>query len=302
MRLSPLGSGCPKHRLTICQGPSGLAARSRTFRYAGLANPGSRERLIVSGPKTFLFLFSDSSAAAPVAPLRSFCSPADKHDSVVNPMPTPRRSIVRALSHPLRIFILGSLEDRSRTPGGLAGLLDVEMPVLAYHLKVLSDSELVRPVDKSLSSRGQELLYELVTPPLPFTKLLPPKDAQATPRGNTSGPIIQVLLEGGIAAIQAGILDTDGANHLSHISAVLDVRGWQEVATILLDAEKHISQTMAYAARRLGANTDGVQVTVVLAGVPTSPRPDEFRTSQSNGWRTDVSSDGQDSPRQKKEG
>jgi DNA-binding transcriptional ArsR family regulator len=45
--------------------------------------------------------------------------------------------LVRALSHPLRVRILAVLEERVASPRELARLLDVELGVVAYHVRTL---------------------------------------------------------------------------------------------------------------------------------------------------------------------
>src|SRR3954463_12907224 len=47
--------------------------------------------------------------------------------------------LVKALAHPLRIRILGILEQRSATPKELAELLDVQIENLSYHVRTLRD-------------------------------------------------------------------------------------------------------------------------------------------------------------------
>ena len=47
--------------------------------------------------------------------------------------------LVKALAHPLRIRILGILEQRSATPKELAELLDVQLENLSYHVRTLRD-------------------------------------------------------------------------------------------------------------------------------------------------------------------
>lgn len=151
--------------------------------------------------------------------------------------------------------------------------------LLAYHLKVLRDFELIRPVDETPQALDHELLYEIVTPP--FTRLLPKTGALPAPWGKASGPLLQAMMEGGIAALEAGMFDVGGANHLSHISAVLDDKGWRDVTSALSEFEELISRAIASAAGRL-ANTgvEGVPVAIVLAGVSLNAEVDSQRATQ----------------------
>lgn len=189
-------------------------------------------------------------------------------------MSTQQLRLLQGLSHPLRIFILGSLGDCSMTPKGLSCVLDVDTHIAAYHVNVLRDLELIRPVNEVPQPPDHDLAYEIVTPP--FTSLLSTTGVQPAPWETTSGPLLQAMMEGGIAALEAGMFG--GTNHLSHISAVLDDKGWQDVTSALSDSEERISRAIASAARRLAdTGVDGVRVAIVLAGVSLNSEVDGQR-------------------------
>jgi hypothetical protein len=210
-----------------------------------------------------------------------------------------RLRLIQALSHPLRIAVLGSLESGGRTASELAKGLDVDAHLLAYHLEVLRDFELIRPARETpRPERG--LVYELAPPP--FTKLLP-QPGQAVPRGKTSGPVLQAMLGSAIAALEAGVVDAGGANHLSHISGVLDDRGWQEVVDVLSESEERISQAMAGAAERMAdTGADGVGVTIALAGVSKPPSAGKGRATNGTGKHVLAPPMGRQSSQGKKSG
>ena len=177
--------------------------------------------------------------------------------------------MIQALSHPLRIIILGSLKDRIRTQATLARMLEVNPPQLAYHLKVLHDLELIQPAGQVPQRQGRERAYEVIPPS--FTRLLPYTGDQVVRQGKAAGPVFQAMVEGGLAALEAGMLDAGDATHLSYISLVLDDKGWEEVARAISESEERISQAQANAARRLAdAGGGGMEIAIVLTGFSSS--------------------------------
>src|SRR6185312_3793032 len=120
-----------QHRFAAGRSLSGSLAVLRESSSPGYIGPDLPQQLAISGQREFLFRLPGS-AVGPIAPL---CRSSRLHDLLVSSLSTRQLRLVQALSHPLRIFILGSLEESSRTSGSLAGILDVDQYVLAYHLK-----------------------------------------------------------------------------------------------------------------------------------------------------------------------
>lgn len=69
----------------------------------------------------------------------------------INEINDPR--LVKALAHPLRVSILAALEHRTASPSQLADELDVPLPNLSYHIRMLVQLDLLKLV-KTRPRRG----------------------------------------------------------------------------------------------------------------------------------------------------
>jgi DNA-binding transcriptional ArsR family regulator len=69
----------------------------------------------------------------------------------INEINDPR--LVKALAHPLRVSILSALEHRTASPSELAEELDVPLPNLSYHIRMLVQLDLLKLV-KTRPRRG----------------------------------------------------------------------------------------------------------------------------------------------------
>jgi len=73
--------------------------------------------------------------------------------------------LVKALAHPLRIRILGILEQRSATPKELAELLDVQLENLSYHVRTLRDYGFIKLERRRMVKGAVEHRYGMVARP-----------------------------------------------------------------------------------------------------------------------------------------
>jgi DNA-binding transcriptional ArsR family regulator len=73
--------------------------------------------------------------------------------------------LVKALAHPLRIRILGILEQRSATPKELAALLDVQLENLSYHVRTLRDFGFIELERRRMVKGAVEHRYAMVARP-----------------------------------------------------------------------------------------------------------------------------------------
>ena len=73
--------------------------------------------------------------------------------------------LVKALAHPLRIRILGILEQRSATPKELAEILDVQLENLSYHVRTLRDFGFIKLERRRMVKGAVEHRYGMVARP-----------------------------------------------------------------------------------------------------------------------------------------
>jgi len=74
--------------------------------------------------------------------------------------------LVKALAHPLRVRILGVLDERMASPSELAEELDAPLGNVSYHVRILASLGLIRLVKETPRRGSVEHHYEAVPRPL----------------------------------------------------------------------------------------------------------------------------------------
>jgi DNA-binding transcriptional ArsR family regulator len=183
--------------------------------------------------------------------------------------------LAKALAHPLRVAILGILEDRTASPSEIADELDASLGLVSYHVRVLSRFGLAKLVETRPRRGALEHYYRAEARPVITTDAwakVPRIVKDATVRAS----LAQVSDQVNRAAESGGF---DRANsHLSRSPMVLDQRGWNELATkfdrLLADCER----IAAASADRLAANDHAdelkaVGVLMLFEGVEPAGKP-----------------------------
>ncbi|MDQ3742382.1 MAG: helix-turn-helix domain-containing protein [Actinomycetota bacterium] len=160
--------------------------------------------------------------------------------------------VVKALAHPIRMKILGILDERTATPKELAGALGLPLENVSYHVRTLKDFGFIK-LEKTRQVRGAvEHHYKLAARPQIGNKLweeIPRVMQEALIDANLSAFIEDL----GRAAMEGGF-DLAEAN-LANYSLILDEEGVKEVDAILREAEDRIEQASQKAQKR---TKDGV--------------------------------------------
>src|SRR3954453_20755263 len=155
--------------------------------------------------------------------------------------------VVKALAHPLRVEILGILEQRRASPSELAIELGAPLGNVSYHVKTLLGLRLIRLVKKTPRRGAVEHTYEADTrsqisddawgkvPGLVKQALVSAKLEQVGPR------VAQVAAEGGFDRADA---------HLTRTPLTLDEQGWRDAAELLLSVLEQIDRIQADSAAR----------------------------------------------------
>src|SRR3954469_3811474 len=69
--------------------------------------------------------------------------------------------MVKALAHPMRVRILGALENRTARPSELAQELEVNLSLLSYHVRKLEALGLIKLVKEAQQRGAVEHFYAL---------------------------------------------------------------------------------------------------------------------------------------------
>jgi DNA-binding transcriptional ArsR family regulator len=146
----------------------------------------------------------------------------------INEINDPR--LVKALAHPLRVSILSALEHRIASPSQLAEELDVPLPNLSYHIRMLVQLDLLKLV-KTRPRRGAiEHYYQAKGPVLVSDKAwgeVPTlvKEAMVAAQLRQTGEFVDA------AAARGGFEDKNAA--LARASLKLDQKAWKELSAKL---------------------------------------------------------------------
>ena len=146
----------------------------------------------------------------------------------INEINDPR--LVKALAHPLRVSILSALEHRIASPSQLAEELDVPLPNLSYHIRMLVQLDLLKLV-KTRPRRGAiEHYYQAKGPVLVSDKAwgeVPTlvKEAMVAAQLRQTGEFVDA------AAARGGFEDKNAA--LARTSLKLDQKAWKELSSKL---------------------------------------------------------------------
>ena len=177
--------------------------------------------------------------------------------------------LVRALSHPLRVRIMGVLEQRTASPKELAQALDVGLENIAYHVRALRDFGLIE-LERSEQVRGAVAHHYR---------------ARARPRITARAweqlPEISKRAMIGAALAQIGDIVSEAAaqgcfgrpeSHVSRRPLALDEAGFEEASAVLVKALDELSAVERRAQARIKKGATEVPTTAVALLFDT-PQP-----------------------------
>lgn len=171
--------------------------------------------------------------------------------------------VAKALAHPLRVRILGLLEEGTASPSDLARELGGELSLVSYHVRRLEAAGLVKLVRRKQRRGAIEHYYKAVERPVITS------DAWARTPSIVKQAMVRAVLsqvaEHVNAAANSGGFEREDA-HLTRSPMVLDAEGWHEVAGRLDALLKDFEDIAARAEKRLaGADHEGaINATAVL--------------------------------------
>ena len=168
--------------------------------------------------------------------------------------------IAKALTHPLRVSILGILEERTASPREIADELDAPLGVVSYHVRQLDRLGLAR-LERTRPRRGAlEHYYSAQQRPVVTNDAwaaVPSIVKQATIRATLTKISEQVN-----RAADAGGFE-DSSIHLSRTSIRLDRKGWEQLSAKLDRLLEDLDRLQAAAAKRLASADHAEEVEAV---------------------------------------
>jgi DNA-binding transcriptional ArsR family regulator len=195
---------------------------------------------------------------------------------VTQPVDITDPALAKAFAHPLRIEILGLLENRVASPVQLASELGSPLSLTSYHVRQLKHLGLVKLV-KRRQQRGAVVHYYTAT----VRPRIPDKTWNTIPsfvkRALVGGRIAQAGAEAAAAAERGGF-DRDGV-HVSRtrMRLRLSTRAWEAVSREIENTLERIEAIRVSEQEALtdDPEADNIEATVLLMFFE-SPPPDSF--------------------------
>jgi DNA-binding transcriptional ArsR family regulator len=172
-------------------------------------------------------------------------------------------SLVRALSHPLRVEILQVLNEREASPNELMDLLEQPLGNVAYHARVLEKCGCIEQV-RTEQRRGAVEHYFRAVP----RSYIGHQDWRKVPRSvrsEVTGASFDTFLNRAAEALQAGKIDDREDTTLNWMSMAVDEVGWAQAAEVLSEALARLQSVHEQSRHRLGMT--GGEATPMIVGL-----------------------------------
>ena len=170
--------------------------------------------------------------------------------------------LVKAMAHPLRVQILGILEQRVASPRELADELEAPLGNVSYHVRTLSSLGLIKLVKKIPRRGAIEHYYEArgraVVTDRAWAEV--PDIVKRALIGATLGDVSERVNE----AAAAGGFDREAA-HLTSPRVVVDEQGFSQLSELLGKLFDDVDKVQRDAAKRLKGDTSGAVEAGVVA-------------------------------------
>jgi DNA-binding transcriptional ArsR family regulator len=170
--------------------------------------------------------------------------------------------IAKAYAHPLRIHILGMLDDRVASPSEIASELSAPLTHVSYHVRQLASLGLIKLVRTTPRRGAVEHHYTAQIRPK-ITDDAWDRTPEIVKKNLVSGWVDQVGAHVS-DAVKEGGFDRDKA-HMSRSAVVLDEKGWNAIARELERTLEKVEKIGAEANDRVKKDPDsGFRATTVL--------------------------------------
>lgn len=163
---------------------------------------------------------------------------------------SPDRTLIKALSHPVRASALTILNQRVASPKEIALELNEEVGKVSYHVKELRNLGCVELVDTAQRRGATEHYYRGVAQAYlsdAFWATL-----STAVRNGISVTGLKVLIEATRESLQAGTFDARVDRHLSCLTLSLDGQGWKEANGLLNETLERLTEIGSESEARAG--------------------------------------------------
>lgn len=173
--------------------------------------------------------------------------------------------LVKALTHDLRVQILGILNERIASPKELSDELEEGLSQVSYHVKVLRDYECIELVNTEPRRGAVEHYYRATS-----RAFLTDRTWFALPdsvRPGLSADLVESVARDAATSLKAGIFDERKDRHASRTPVIVDETGWKELIKALDGTMKQVEKIQKQSSARLKkAGEPGFTASVALLG------------------------------------
>lgn len=183
------------------------------------------------------------------------------------------QQLAKALAHPLRVRILGSLQKGISSPNQLSQELGEPLGNVSYHVKTLLEYDCVELV-KTEPRRGAVEHFYRATERAFFNDADWAKIPASARRG-IHGVVLQTIGQAATDAMVAGTVDARIDSHVTQTVLLLDEEGWSEIATLLNETLSRANEIAEESASRLAAEkSDPITTSLAMLHFEKAP-PDK---------------------------
>lgn len=183
--------------------------------------------------------------------------------------------VVKAMAHPLRVRILGILEEKTASPSEIAIELGASLGVVSYHVRKLHSLKLIKLV-KKVPRRGAVEHYYKAEAQTQITDEAWAEIPDIVKRAMVGAVIGQVSANVNSAAAAGGFERPD--THVSRTPMEIDERAWSDISKELAKTLDRVDEIRKEAGKRLGSSGEqGITATLAMMffeGGESSPHTD----------------------------
>ena len=184
------------------------------------------------------------------------------------------QELVKALSHPIRVEILESLQGRVVSPTELSEEMNESLGVISYHANTLVKCGCLELVRSEPHRGAVEHFFGIA--PHPFSGHQEWNGLPLAVRSGITSAALESFVKAATVALEAGSLDADEETTLTWMPITVDEPGWREVAEIFGEASRRLSEVHSRSAERL-AGAEGASIIVGFAALEAGRRREDER-------------------------
>jgi DNA-binding transcriptional ArsR family regulator len=173
--------------------------------------------------------------------------------------------IVKALTHDLRVQILGIFNERIASPKELSDELGEGLSQVSYHVKVLREYECIELVSTEPRRGAVEHYYRATS-----RAFLTDRTWFGLPdsvRPGLSADLVESIAGDAATSLKQGIFDERKDRHMSRTPVILDEVGWREMVKALGGTLKQVEKIQKQSSARLRKSGEaGFTASVALMG------------------------------------